>query len=60
MDSIILYLVKGFFDFLRVLDSKRLTTNNYSHHKAKVINKTLKNNNAKDNAEEDKIQNKML
>ena len=55
-----LYFVKGFFDFLRGYDSKRLINNIYSHHKAKVINKTLKNNNAKDNAEEDKIQNKML
>ena len=53
-------LNKGFFDFLRSYDSKRLINNIYSHHKAKVINKTLKNNNAKDNAEEDKIQNKML
>ena len=50
----------GFFDFLRVNDSKRLTTNYYSHYKAKVNNKALEIKDAKNNTEEDKIKDKKM
>ena len=46
--------------FLRVNDSKRLTTNYYSHYKAKVNNKALEIKDAKNNTEEDKIQDKKM
>ena len=55
-----LYFIMGFFDFLRVNDSKRLTTNYYSHYKAKVNNKALEIKDAKNNTEEDKIQDKKM
>ena len=48
-------LIKGFFDFLRVTDSKRLTTNIYSHNKAKVNNKTPEATHAENYTEENKI-----
>ena len=53
-------LVKGFFDFLRVSDSKRLTTNIYSHNKAKVNNETPEATHAENNTEENQIKDKKM
>ena len=56
----IFHFIKGFFDFLRVNDSKRLITSNYSHHKAKVNNKAPETKHAKNNTEEDEIKDKKM
>ena len=53
-------LIKCFFDFLRVLDSMRLTSVNYSHNKAKVFNSDAKAVPAANNAEENKSKNKKM
>ena len=55
-----LAFIKGFFDFLRVTDSKRLTTNNYSHHKAKVNNEAPETEHAENNTKENKIKDKKM
>ena len=53
-------LTKGFFDFLRVSDSEKLTTNIYSHNKAKVIDENTETVPAEDNNEENQIQDKKM
>ena len=49
-------LIKGFFDFIRVINSKRLKQLNYSHSKTKIINEETKNETIEDNTEENKIK----
>ena len=60
-NTLAIYLFnKGFFDFLRANDSKRLTTYNYSHNEAKVNNEAPETEHAENNTKENKIKDKKM
>ena len=60
-NTLAIYLfIKGFFDFLRANDSKRLTTYNYSHNEAKVDNEAPETKDAENNTKEDKIKDEKM